>query len=487
VTRGSIPLKVREDALKMAFPEANPYTHDPHAWVREKLRGHLWSKQVEIAESVRDNRYTAVPACHGPGKSYDASAIAAWWKDAHPPGESMIITTAPTDHQVKAILWREIKRRHAEGNLDGRITLEGKWYIGERLVDEELCGFGRKPQDYDADAFQGIHEKFVLVIIDEACGVNKDLFDALETLMTNDYARMLAIGNPDDPTSYFERICQPGSGWNVIRIPVWSTPNFTGEYVPQHIAERLVTKLWVEERKQKWGVGSPLWQSKVEAEFPEISNDTLITPKWVREASERDLPGVELGNYAFDIARFGSDETVGYRNRGGKVRRVYEKHQQDTHLTANAIHGFLIEDAPQYIPAVIDVVGLGAGVVDDLKHRDLNVIPFNSSNSPNDGERFRNRRAECYWRLREMFENGEIDIDPHDEELHAQLVSMKWYIDRWGRINIESKEDMKRRGLPSPDRADAVMMACASLSVMQEAPIIVTAGTVTGDLLGRAM
>jgi hypothetical protein len=483
----TIPGEVRRRAVDKIFPAPNPYTDDPHGWVKDVLGGFLWSKQIEIAESVRDHRYTAVPACHGPGKSYDASAIAAWWHDVHPPGESMVVTTAPTDHQVKAILWKEISRRRREGKLSGRITLEGKWYMGERLVDEELCGFGRKPQDYDEDAFQGIHEKYVLVIVDEACGVPKNLFDALETLMTNEYARMLAIGNPTDPLAYFERICRPGSGWNTIRIPVWDTPNFTGEHVPRSVAEKLVSKMWVEERRKKWGVGSPLWQARVEAVFPEITTDTLITPNMIRQAQERSLTGMGLGNYGFDIARFGADETVGYRNRGGVLRRVYSKHQQDTHTTSNAIHAFLNKHGANYVPAVIDVVGLGAGVVDDLKARDLNIVAFNSSEVPFNKVRFRNKRAECYWLFREMFENGLVDIDPFDDQLAAQLGSLKWRIDRWGRIFIESKEDMKRRGLPSPDRADAAMMAATGVGVLSYAPTVIPVPSLTGDLKGRVM
>lgn len=399
----------------------------------------------------------------------------------------MVVTTAPSDHQVKAILWREIKRRHREGDLLGRITLEAKWYHGERLVDEELCGFGRKPQDYDEDMFQGIHEKYVLILIDEACGVPKNLFDALETLMTNDYARMLAIGNPTDPTAYFERICQPASGWKVIRIPVWDTPNFSGEKVPHSVAEKLVTPLWVDERRKKWGVGSPLWQSRVEALFPEITADTLITPNMVRLAIEKEIAPTDHGIYGVDVARFGADETVAYRFQNGHTRRVYARHKQDTYKTSNDIHALLAQHGNNFVPAVIDVVGLGAGVVDNLKARDLNIVAFNSSDSPFDPKRFRNRRAECYWLLREMFEAGEIDIDDADEELHAQLTSIKWHIDRWGRINIESKEDMKRRGMPSPDRADAFMMAVSAVGALSRAPTTMPVPTITHGLMAEVM
>src|SRR5262252_8229661 len=106
--------EVRKRAYGKAFPEANPHTDDPVTWTFERMHGFIWSKQKEILESVRDNRYTAVPACHGPGKSYAASACAAWWVDVHPPGEAMVVTTAPTDHQVKTILWKEIARRRRE-------------------------------------------------------------------------------------------------------------------------------------------------------------------------------------------------------------------------------------------------------------------------------------------------------------------------------------------------------------------------------------
>jgi hypothetical protein len=273
----------------------------------------------------------------------------------------MVVTTAPSDHQVKAILWKEIKRGHRRAGMSGRITLDAKWYQGEKMADEELIGTGRKPQDYDPEMFQGIHAKFVLVLVDEAGGVPKSLFDALETLMTNDYARMLAIGNPDDPTAYFETICRYGSGWNVIRIPVWETPNFTGEYVPSDVAEQLVTPLWVEERRQKWGIGSPLWQSKVEAQFPEISDDTLIPPSLLRQMQANSIKPHSLGHYAWDIARFGSSETCGYLNRDGHVRRIFAKHKQDTATTTNIIAQTIYPYGVEYVPSIIDVVGIGGG------------------------------------------------------------------------------------------------------------------------------
>lgn len=485
-----LPIGVRKKALEQIFPEADPYAGDPVKWVHDRLRGFLWSKQRQILESVRDNRFTAVPSCHGPGKSYTASCAAAAWIDSHPPGEAIVVTTAPTDHQVKAILWKEISRRRREAKppIIGRITLEAKWYKGERMVDEELIGFGRKPQDYDTDAFQGIHEKYVLVIVDEAGGVPKGLMDALETLITNEYGRMLAIGNPDDPSSHFETICRPGSGWVVIPISVWDTPNFTGEPVPKHISERLVSKMWVEERRNKWGEGSPLWISKVEGKFPEITDDTLISPSWIRRAQAKKIQPAVLGVDSWDVARLGPDETVGYSYRNGHLREIASYHKQTTDVTAAKILFHVARHSENWVPVVVDVIGLGAGVVDILRgiHNLDQVVPFNGSEKPIDEKRFANKRAECYWFLRELFENDNIDIDERDDRLAAQLGSIKWGIDKWGRIYIESKDDMRRRGLPSPDRADGAMMA-VSLDVLHSAPTTIVGETITSDLLTLVM
>lgn len=484
-----IPSTVRKRSLEKLFPTPDPYVSDPVGWAERKCGHFLWSKQKEICRSVVDNRYTYVPSCHGPGKSFIASIIAAWWIDVHPPGTAFVVTTAPSDAQVKAILWREIRRRHREAEMPGRITLDAHWYQGGQIIDDELIGIGRKPQDYNPDMFQGIHAKYVLVLVDEACGVPKQLFDALESLMTNNYARMLAIGNPTDPTSYFERLCSPATDGNVIRISAFMTPNFTGEYVPKDVSEVLVTPLWVEERAKKWGVTSPAYISRVHGLFPEISSDTLITPQMVRIAQEEvNLPGVELGSYGVDVARLGDDETVMYRNRGGKIRLAWSHHKTTTDVTSDKVGATLVRHGANWVPAYIDVIGLGAGVFDTLKARDMPVVPVNVALPAYDDRRFSNQRAELYWHFREGFERKEIDLDPLDEDAAAQLVSIKWALTRKkGQIYLESKDDMRRRGLPSPDRADGMMLSWAPANGTVRLPNVVVGSTIAGDLMDTVM
>lgn len=247
------------------------YEHDPVGWVRDVLGEHLWSKQREVAESVRDNRHTAVRSAHDTGKSFIASRMAAWWLSTRPPGEAFVVTSAPSFAQVRAILWREINRAHKKGSLRGD-TNQTEWWI-----DGEIVAYGRKPADYDDSAFQGIHARYVLVILDEAGGIPEALWTGAETITTNEHSRILAIGNPDTPLSQFKRVCDQPL-WNVIHINGLESPNFTTEFedegIPLEISEPLrdvlLSPTWVEERTQEWGIESNLYQSKVLGNFPEV-------------------------------------------------------------------------------------------------------------------------------------------------------------------------------------------------------------------------
>jgi hypothetical protein len=478
------------------FLDPNP-TADPVTWTQDKRGGFLWSKQREIAKSVQEHRFTAVKSCHGTGKSWLAADIVAWWLDEHPIGEAFAVTTAPTAPQVEAILWREISVAHDDAKLKGRITWGQvpMWKVGDRMI-----AYGRKPADY-ADpnkamqAFQGIHARYVLVVLDEACGIPKWLWNAVDSLVTNDNSRVLAIGNPDDPSSEFYNVCRPGSDYNVIQVSAFDLPWSTGEEVPAYLEEQLTGEKWVEERKRKWGEGSPLYQAKVLGEFPDLSDDSLISPRQIREAQERTIEpdfDAELFRETFggDVARYGVDKTTVYKTLGDDngivIRKVDEWHKQNTMRTAG--HFARILNGEPGIPMWIDISGLGSGTYDRLREQSHSVMPFDGGERAMDPVRFKNRRAEQYWYLRSMFEKGAVDLDPLDEDLASQLQSMKWKVNSRGQIIIESKEDMKKRGLPSPDCADAAMMSARQSTWVPE-PEEVGAGQsdLTSDLLGRPM
>jgi hypothetical protein len=191
---------------------------------------------------------------------------------------------------------------------------------------------------------------------------------------------VVAVGNPDDPASHFATICKPGSGWHVETISAFDTPAYTGEKVPEDLLPLLVSPEWVEERKLRWGVTSPIYQSKVLGESPDISDDSLILPKWIEAAQKRTLERTRRPIIAADIARFGEDETVIMRREGGWVRTYRAHHKADTMVTTGHIAKVMRDiddenDKNDWVRAIVDVPGVGGGVVDRLAELDLPVVP----------------------------------------------------------------------------------------------------------------
>jgi hypothetical protein len=474
------------DATDAYFnPRVDPHISDPVLWGTQKLGTHLWSKQVEILEAIRDYPLVAVKAAHDVSKSHTASVAGTWWLDVHELGSAFLVTTAPSWPQVEAILWREIRRRHQEGKLPGRITLDCKWHMGEGRGNEELIAFGRKPADYDEYTFQGIHARYFMAILDEAGGIPEWLWNAVLALATNENARVLAIGNPDDPNSHFAQICKPGSGWKVMTISAFDSPNFTGEEVPDELKQLLVSEAWVESRRRDWGEGSPIWQAKVVGEFPDISDEYLIWPALIEQCYQTDLPGLEHGRYGVDIARMGQDRSVVYRNRGGQIRLVDSWAKKDTMESAGMVARMIGGHGNNIVPAIIDIIGIGAGVFDRLREQHYEVGAFQGSERAQNPAKFKNRRSEVWWTFRELMEEGLIDLDPTDETLAAHLGSVKWGVDSAGRIYVESKDDLRGRGLPSPDHGDAAVLSTVYAGTT--VGMRVNDQSITGDLLRKAM
>lgn len=440
--------------------EQKIWAADPALFVKERLKEHLWSTQQAIAQSLVSNRGTAVPSCHGSGKSFLAARLAAWWLCTAPPGDAFVVSSAPTGRQVRTILWREIGRVHAKAKLPGR-TNQTEWMMEMPAGNEEIVAFGMKPDDMSPTAFQGIHARRVLVVFDEACGIASALWDAADSLISNDDSRFLAIGNPDDPDTEFCKVCKPGSGFNVIHVSAFDTPNFTKEPVPEYLPHLLVGHTWVEEKRRKWGEGNPFWISKVLGQFPDNTVDGLIPMRWIRQAQERDLQPSFPHEMGLDVGGGANKST--YCDRQGPVYRIVRRDQNpDTMATCGELVAFL--NKKEYLDASIpitrakvDEIGIGRGVVNrahELKYRDR-VIGVNVSRPAKDDKHFANIRAEGYWGLREIFQIGNIDIDSEDEDLAAQLVDLKYHRNSRGQIQMESKSQMKI----SPDDADSLMLA----------------------------
>lgn len=221
-----------------------------------------------------------------------------------------------------------------------------------------------------------------------------------------------------------------------------------------------LSKAWVQEQR-RWGETSPLWVAKVLGEFPDRSDNCLIPYSMIQRARERDLTKVGPPELGVDVAHLGTDSTV-IVERWGDVYRVVSCRQGDNTMETTGVVANLMLTEGVFM-AKIDGIGVGAGVIDRMREQDLTVISMIASRRANEPVQFLNARAEWYWWLRERFERGLMDIDPNDEELAEQLASIRFKRLSSGKIQIETKDDMRRRGLSSPDRADALMLAAVDI------------------------
>lgn len=370
-----------------------------------------------------------------------------------------MVTTATTANQVRAVLWREIRRAHSKGGLLGRLN-QTEWFI-----NDELVAFGRKPADYDPTAFQGIHARFVLVIIDEAAGVPKDIYDAAASLTSNRFGRLLAIGNPTDPTSYFATICKPGSGWETIHISALESPNFTDEAVSDSLREMLMSTEYAKEIEAEHGTDGAMYVARVKGEFPEDSAEGVIPLSFIRKCQQEpdltddQLLPVEIG---FDVGA-GGDMAVLRERRGMRVGRTARVRTADAmELVGHAVK-FIQDTGATRLK--IDVIGIGWGIAGRLEElynegvHTCEIVKVNVGEASSDPARFPKLRDEIWWMGRELCQDMAVDLTGLDDTTIGQLIAPTWKPDSAARVSVERKEETKKRLKRSPDDGDAFLLA----------------------------
>jgi hypothetical protein len=433
------------------------FATDPVGFIRVILDEQPWSIQTRIALSVRDNVNTAVPSCFGSGKDWIAARIALWWVATG----GIVVATSNSFPQLRDIFWRELRKAHKRGELPG-VPSNGNDLRWE-LLETGAFAIGRKPDDTDPEGFQGYHGSRILVIVDEANGVSPDLWTATNGLVVNEASRRLAIGNPYEPTGPFHEACRLPT-WTVIPISVYDTPNFTGEPVPEKAQAELVSPFWLEERRKEGLEGTPWWQAKVLGQFPDTASNAVIPLAWVEAARAR----IHLQDHrewaGLDVARFGTDDSALVEGSGNGPETVEVVHGQDTMAVAGM--GMRYLQARRGTLAV-DVIGVGGGVVDRIKeqHPPGSLLAVNVSERPDrDDDLLANLRAQLWWDARRLFDPNNTTDEPLslarlDEQtyqrLRSELTAPTYRMTSSGKVQVESKEEMKARGLPSPDLADA--------------------------------
>ena len=478
----------------------------PTDFARDVLRVKLWEKQKEVLSALPEHRRVAVKSGNGLGKGFSAAVAVLWYLHVHK--QAIVLSTAPTFRQVRHILWRQIHvlHRRAPDVLKGKL-LDTRWELAE---DRYAMGLSAE----SADQFQGFHSPNMLIVVDEAEGVSDEIYEAIDSVMTSDGSRLLLIGNPTTVTGVFRRAFhEERSIYHCITISALESPNVNDNKVTY---PGLTTASWVDERKKIWGEDNVLYRARVLGEFPDHSEDTLVRLSDLEAAVERwkalPAPGERGGPRALaaptppdtpdsgaardsahtgpaegrpergiartdsmppagpnlavpgdgevvlsvDVARYGSDQSVILRRRGGQVEEIRTFNGMDTMELAGWVAAAIREFQPAQ--TCIDEVGVGAGVVDRLREQGYGVRGVNVAHSARQKGVFANMRAEGYWKLRDLFAAGDIAI-PGDQRLLGELAALRYSFDSQGRILMESKEDMRKRGVPSPDRADALMLA----------------------------
>ena len=438
---------------KKPYKRTKRHREDPVYFARKVLGVEPWAKQVEALTAIAENERVAVKSGNGLGKGFSAAVALLWFMSCH--DHAVALSTAPTFRQVRHILWKEVHRRYRNAKYD----LGGK-LLDTRLEMPERDSFAMGLSADSPDEFQGFHSANMLIVVDEAEGVAEPIYEAIEALMTSENCRLLLIGNPTTVSGSFRRAFHEDRElYHTITISAYDSPNVAegAKTVPG-----LVTARWVEQRRKIWGEDNPIFQARVLGEFPEQSEDTLISLSAIEgaakvsggagEPDEAPQPTV----VAVDVARFGSDRSVILVRRGGQVRPVKTFRGLDTMKLTGHVVDAIKEADPEDV--VVDEVGIGAGVVDRLKELGYKVDGVNVGRASHDPNRFANLRAEGYWNLRQMITNGEVFL-PSDKELMGELAALKYSFNSTGQLLVESKDDMRKRGIRSPDKADALMLA----------------------------
>jgi hypothetical protein len=452
---------MRSSRSQKQLEEARRTIEDPVRFTATMLNQQVWSKQREILRLVATSLRTAVKACHSSGKTFIAAAVVLWWITRQQ--EAIAVTTAPTWMQVKRLLWGEIHR----------MVHQAKISYPEPAATSLHLGPGRYAIGLSTNEgvrFQGFHGN-VLIVLDEAPGILPEIYEAIEGIRAGGDVRVLALGNPVIASGpFYDAFASHRDGWNAITISAFDTPNLEGVTLEQLLQMTemelndnrrpyLTTRRWVKEKYLEWGPGHPLWESRVLGNFPMQSEDALVSLTWLEQAKLRTEGEGEVWA-GLDVAGPGEDETVLCMRRGPRIVLLRAWAGRDPRGDVLAA---LLPYQSQLKKVNVDTVGIGYYMAQHLRDHGLPVSEINVGQAARDTDKYVNRKAEVYWSFRLRAMSGDL-AGLTDEKTIAQLAGLRYSHNSRGQVVIESKEDARKRGVKSPDRAEAVVLAFAEVS-----------------------
>lgn len=474
------------------------YHDDPAGFVRDCIAWDPGDGPTDYQERnmglLLEKGRLCVRSGHGSGKTTTHAWLILWFaltRDAV--GEDWKCpTTASSWRQVEKFLWPEVRKWARRLRWD---------VIGRKAFDpSELQARGLKLRTGEAFAvacenaatIEGVHADQVFYVYDEAKAIPEETFDASEGAFsgagrhTGNSAFAIASSTPGPMAGRFFAICSKARGFTD-----WFTVHVS---LADQVASGRMDPDWADMRKAQWGEQSSIYINRVLGDFASSDADGVIPLAWLELANQRWLDQLDayhdrspeaddsLGTVGVDVARAGRDRTVIALRHGNVITELrYVHNQLDTMATAGTIHGILEANyhPSKQIKAIVDVIGIGSGIVDRLRETSkAQIIAFNASEKTTRLDRamelgFANTRSAAWWNLREMLDpNSEhrVAIPPDDHlpatsddrmrSLTGELTTPLWKVSSNGRIQVESKDDIKKRlDGQSTDHADAIVQA----------------------------
>ena len=428
------------------------YRNDPVGYLRDIHRIELDQYQRPIAEALAQGDSVAVKSGHGVGKTTTISGLVSWYCNTRAPWR--IAVTAPTSKQLWDALWPDIRTRFKELPSFLQDNFDVKAERIELKADPDGCYVSARTTSKERpEALQGIHSKHVLLVADEASGIDDEVFNAGQGSMSTPGAQTLLTGNPTRRTGFFFRAFNDPDMAGLFRLFTINAEN--SPWVDRDFITRI---------ERMFGRDSNEYRYRVLGEFPEGDDESFISRDVVIEAMQREIIAPPVRPiWGLDPARFGKDRTSFCERMGPVTAPLTTWGGMDTMHTV----GFVLRRYRACFPGeepsqiIVDVIGIGAGVVDRLGELGLPVLPVNVAESPpmnSEGVKLRDElwirgRRELYARACAL---------PYDKDFADQLSQPTYEYTSDGRIKIESKEAMKKRlNVGSPDMADSWLLTFA--------------------------
>lgn len=443
------------------------YRLDPVLFFREVLLFEPDSWQKEAAKDVSESPKVSIRSGQGVGKTAFQAAIALWFLCCFP--YPRIVATAPTRQQLNDVLWSEIAKWMEKSPVLGSILKWTKTYV--YMLGCEKRWFAVARTATKAENMQGFHEDNMLFIVDEASGVAEPIMEAILGTLSGDNNKLLLCSNPTKTSgTFYDSHTVDRADYRVHRVNSMET-------------ER-TNKKNIESLIRKYGKDSNVVRVRVLGEFPKQEDDVFMPISLVEAAVDLELfkteeeekkHQVKSINIGVDVARFGDDETIIAAKIDRLMQPLIMRHGQNLMATVGDTLK-LCRNLHEKYPSVkniivkIDDTGLGGGVTDrlmEIKQQEalswLIIIPVNFASKVPKGVKdsyYYDDIVTYMWSVvRDLMQKDDIKL-PDDSDLVGQMTTRKYFMQSNGKIKLESKKAMKERGLKSPDRADAVVLAC---------------------------